>query len=158
MKKTNLRQVAEVEQRSPTGKFHSFSRNVSLALGGLRNTGTWGGGHPFDFQVRRLPRGAAICPHHAHLAQWELFVIRRGSGTVRAGKRRHAVRAGDCFIHPPGEAHQIINTGRRDLVFHVIADNPLIDTYYFPDSKKWGIRQPRMIFRLTEVDYFDGEE
>ena len=50
------------EQHSPTQKFHSFSRNVSLALGGLRNTGPWGGGHPFDLQIRRLPPAAAVCP------------------------------------------------------------------------------------------------
>ena len=29
------------EIKSPTGKFHSYFRNISLALGGTRNTGTW---------------------------------------------------------------------------------------------------------------------
>lgn len=45
------------EQRSPGGKFHSFHRNISVALGGIRNGGTWCGGHPFDVQVRRIPPG-----------------------------------------------------------------------------------------------------
>src|SRR3569833_1729573 len=53
-----------LEQRSPRGKFQSFAQNVSLALGGSINTGTAGGGHPFDVQVRRIPPGAAICPFH----------------------------------------------------------------------------------------------
>ncbi len=156
--KINLREIPEIEQRSPTGKFHSFCRNVSLALGGERNVGTWGGGHPFDFQVRRIPPGAAVCPHHAHVVQWEMFVVRRGTGTVRAGDERRAVRAGDCFLHPAGEAHQLINTGKEDLEVFIIADNPPLDAFWYPDSQKWGLRTPSVFFRLTPVDYFDGED
>ena len=156
--KINLRDVPEIEQRSPTGKFHSFCRNVSLALGGERNVGPWGGGHPFDFQVRRIPPGAAVCPFHAHVVQWELFIIRRGTGTVRAGDERHEVRAGDCFLHPPGEAHQLINTGAEDLEVFIIADNPPLDAFWYPDSQKWGLRTPSVFFRLTPVDYYDGED
>jgi uncharacterized cupin superfamily protein len=150
--------VPEVEQRSPTGKFHSFSRNVSLALGGVRNTGTWGGGHPFDFQVRRLPPGAAVCPHHAHVVQWEFFHVLRGTGSVRAGAERHGIRAGDCFLHPPGEAHQLINTGPDDLEVFIVADNPPLDAFYYPDSDKWGLRTPNVFFRMSPVDYFEGED
>ncbi len=158
MTKVNLRDIPEEEKRSPTGKFHSFCRNVSLALGGIRNTGVWGGGHPFDFQVRRVPPGAAICPHHAHLAQWELFVLRRGTGTVRAGDARHSVAAGDCFLHPPGEAHQLINTGADDLEVFIMADNPVLDGFFYPDSQKWGLRTPGVFFKMTPVDYFEGED
>jgi uncharacterized cupin superfamily protein len=77
---------------------------------------------------------------------------------VRAGKSRHKVRAGDVFMHPPGEAHQIINTGKKPLLFYIIADNPPVDGCHYPDSKKWATARPRRIFRLNEVDYFDGEE
>lgn len=158
MHKINLRDIPEIEQRSPTGKFHSFSKNISLALGGIRNTGVWGGGHPFDFQVRRIPPGAAVCPHHAHLAQWELFVIRRGTGTVRVGDERRDVRVGDCFLHLPNEAHQLINSGPDDLEVFIIADNPQLDACWYPDSQKWGLRPPGVFFRMTPVDYFDGED
>jgi uncharacterized cupin superfamily protein len=158
MNKVNLRDIPELEQRSPTGKYHSFGRNVSLALGGLRNTGVWGGGHPFDFQMRRIPAGAAVCPHHAHLAQWELFLIRRGAGMIRVGAEQHPVRAGDCFIHPPGEAHQLVNSGPDEMEVLIIADNPQMDAFYYPDSDKWGLRPPGLFFRLASVDYFDGED
>lgn len=156
--KVNLRDLPELEQRSPTGKFHSFSRNVSLALGGGRNTGTWGGGHPFDFQVRRIPPGAAVCPYHAHVVQWELFIVRRGTGIVRVGDERRPVRAGDCFLHLPGEAHQLINTGTDDLEVFIVADNPQLDAFWYPDSQKWGLRTPSVFFQMTPVDYFDGED
>src|SRR5688500_11019908 len=119
--------LAWEEQRSPVGKFHSCYKNISLALGGMRNGGTWCGGHPFDLQIRRIPPGAALCPFHLHLAQWELFVVQAGAGTVRTSEGMHAVSTGDVFIHPPGEPHQLINSGTDDLEVLIIADNPPLD-------------------------------
>src|SRR5580765_7600112 len=107
MNKAHIPSLAWEEQKSPTGKYHSFFQNVSIAVGGTPNTGTWGGGHPFDLQIRRIPPGAAVCPFHSHLAQWEMFVVHAGSGTVRAGGDIAAIRTGDVFIHPPGEPHQL---------------------------------------------------
>ena len=146
------------EQRSPTGKFHSFCRNVSMALGGLRNTGTWGGGHPFDLQVRRIPPGAAVCPFHLHVGQWEMFLVRSGDGTVRTPEGRTAVKTGDVFFHPPGVPHQLINSGTADLEVLIVADNPPVDGCHYPDSNKWSLRPPGKLFRMTETDYFDGED
>jgi uncharacterized cupin superfamily protein len=154
----HLPELPWVEIHSPTKKFHSFCRNISLALGGTRNTGTWGGGHPFDLQIRRLPPGAAVCPFHSHFAQWELFVVLRGTGTVRTAEARTAVTTGDVFIHPPGAEHQLTNTGADELEVLIIADNPLMEGGYYPDSNKYYLRPPGQIFRITEADYFDGED
>jgi uncharacterized cupin superfamily protein len=158
MKLVHLPSLPEVEQRSPSGKFRSYCRNISLALGGLRGTGTWGGGHPFDLQVRRIPPGAAVCPFHSHLAQWEMFVVQAGEGTVRAGGETHAVKTGEVFVHPPGEPHQLTNSGTTDLVVLIVTDNPPLDACFYPDSNKWSLHPPGKIFRMTEVGYFDGEE
>lgn len=147
-----------LEQRSPTGRFHSFSRNLSLALGGIQNVGTWGGGHPFDVQERRVPPGATVCPYHTHLAQWELFLVRSGEGVVRVGSERVSVRPGDVWIHPPGEAHQLINPGTHDLHVLIVADHPQLDAFHYPDSNKWGLRPPGGFFHITSADYFDGED
>ncbi len=146
------------EIHSPSRKFHSFFRNVSLALGGIRNTGTWGGGHPFDVQMRRIPPGAAVCPYHSHLAQWELFYVLAGTGTVRSAGETHTVGAGEVFFHPPGVPQQLTNPGPGDLEVLIVADNPPLDGCYYPDSDKWGLRPPMKVFRLTEADYFDGED
>ena len=158
MKKINIHQLPEEEQKSPTGKYHSFCRNVSLALGGKRDIGLWGGGHPFDLQIRRVPPGAAVCPQHAHAVQWELFVVIGGTATIRVDATTDTVQAGDAFVQTPGTAHQIINTGKEDFIFYVIADHPPADSTHYPDSKKWMMKPERKIFRMTEVDYFDGEE
>ena len=158
MQRCTLDALPWEELHSPAYKFHSFCRNVSLALGGLRNTGLAGGGHPFDVQIRRVPPGAAICPLHAHLAQSELFVVRAGSGTVRLSEGSHPVETGDFFYHPPGEAHQLINSGSVELEVLIIADNPALDACFYPDSNKWGLRPPGKFFRMQECDYLDGEE
>ena len=146
------------ELQSPTRKFHSFCRNVSLALGSPRNTGLWGGGHPFDVQIRRIPPGAAVCPFHSHIAQSELFVVRAGNGTVRVDDGTHSVKPGDVFYHPPGKPHQLTNAGKVDLEVLIIADNPQLDACYYPDSDKWGLRPPGKFFRMAQCDYLDGED
>ena len=158
MHKVHIPDLPWEEQHSPTKKFHSFARNLSLALGGVRNAGTWAGGHPFDLQIRRVPPGAAVCPFHSHLAQWELFVVQAGTGTVRAGGETHAIKTGDVLVHPPGEPHQLINSGAADLEVFIVADNPPFDAFYYPDSNKWGLRPPGKYFRMNEAGYFDGEE
>jgi len=97
MPRIHLDQVPWQEQRSPSGKFHSFSQNISVALGCPRNAGLSRGGHPFDVQIRRIPSGASVCPYHLHLAQWELFVVRAGHGRVRTPDGETPVKPGDVF-------------------------------------------------------------
>jgi len=158
MKMINIHTLPEEEQKSPTGKYHSFCRNISLALGGVRDIGPSGGGHPFDLQIRRVPPGAAVFPQHAHTVQFELFVVISGTATVHVDTISHTVGTGDAFVQAPGAAHQIHNTGTEDFVFYVIADNPPTDSTWYPNSKKWMLKPQRKIFRVTETDYFDGEE
>ena len=66
---------------------------------------------------------------------------------------------GDAFLFKPNEPHQLINDGTQDLVLYVVADNPIGESVYYPDSKKWGVRSPeRRVFRGDALDYYDGEE
>lgn len=157
MKKTSLAKLKWDHWKSPKGKYEQSGKDISGALGDVRR-GWPRKGHPFNLELVKLPPGKAACPYHSHSSQWEMFVIVSGTGTVRAGRSRHQVKAGDAFMHPPGEAHQIINTGRKPLVFYLIADNPPVDIWHYPDSNKWGFPTPRKLFRMTEVEYFDGEE
>jgi len=158
MKNVHIADLPWEERKSPSGKYHSFFKDISLALGGIRDTGPWGGGHPFDLQLRRVPPGAAVGPLHAHTVQWELFVVLGGTATVRIDNETHPVQPGDAFLQPPGTAHQILNTGPEDFLFYVIADNSPADSTWYPDSKKWQMKPQRKIFRMAEADYYDGEE
>ena len=54
---------------------------------------------------------------------------------------------------------KLSNNGTEDLLILVIADNPIGESAYYPDSKKWLVRSPeRRLMRGDSLDYFDGEE
>lgn len=164
MNKVNQNQLEWDEVKSPRGKFHLFRRHISLALGGKKDTGVWGGGHPFDVELTRVPPGAMNWPYHAHSAQWELYVVLSGHGRTRTPEGEGEIGPGDCFIIPPGQPHQIRNTGTEDLIFYVIADNPPVEIGEYPDSGKWLVKRfvngkfQRSVFKMTDVEYYNGED
>ena len=69
---------------------------------------------------------------------------------------------GDAFIFGPDEPHQLINSGDEELTYYVIADNPIGESGYYPDSGKWKVNKSsaadRVVIKGEETDYFDGEE
>jgi uncharacterized cupin superfamily protein len=160
MRKINLTAIPEKEKKSPKGKYQSYMKEVSVALGREPSSLNLMRRHPFDLAVVRIPPGATLCPYHAHSAQWELYVVMAGVGSVRHENGVSEVSAGDAFLFGPGEAHQIANPGKEDLVYQVMADNPFGATCYYPDSKKWLVGQPSewIILKGSETDYLDGEE
>ena len=64
-----------------------------------------------------------------------------------------------CPLIPVQEA-SARNDGEKDLVFYIIADNPVGETCYCPDSDKWGLplNLNGPILKGVAVSYFDGEE
>ncbi len=160
MRKINLNSLAERETKSPKGKYHAYMKDVSVALGREPWSQDLTKRHPFDLAVVRVPPGAALCPYHAHSAQWELYVIIAGVGNVRHEAGFSEVSVGDTLLFGPGEAHQILNRGTQELVYYVIADNPFGTSCYYPDSQKWMVGQPseRMILKGQQADYYEGEE
>lgn len=161
MQKVNLAEIAERERRSPSGKYHSLSKEISVALGRDQDSLDLNKRHPFDLTLARIPVGAKYCPYHAEGAQWELYLVVSGRGNVRDQSGTHEVIAGDAFLFKPGEAHQLSCLGEEDFVYYVVADNPIGDSCYYPDSGKWAVRtegDKSVIVRGTETHYFDGEE
>jgi uncharacterized cupin superfamily protein len=115
--------------------------------------------HPFDIEILRIPPGKAAYPYHTHSAQWEFYHIISGRGVARHQDGKTSIEPGDGFIFAPNEPHQLINDGDEDLVMYVVADNPIGESGYYPDSKKWIVRCPeRAILGSNPLDYFDGEE
>ncbi len=161
MKKINLKDISEEERRSPRGKFHKHVKEISVALGREPNSLDLGKRHPFDLALVRIPPGKSYCPYHAESAQWELYLAVSGRGAVRNDSGVAEVSAGDVFFFKPGEAHQLSCAGDEDFVYYVIADNPLNDSCYYPDSGKWAVLKERsetVIVKGAQTDYFDGEE
>jgi uncharacterized cupin superfamily protein len=159
MRKVNTSEIQEDVWASPKGKFAGGYRAVSEALGRKPASTDLRERHPFDVEICRIPAGKIAYPYHTHSAQWEFYLVISGRGQVRDKDGMTAIEAGDAFIFRPDEAHQMINHGPEDLVVYVIADNPIGEFSYYPDSKKWLVRSPeRRLIRSEGLDYLDGEE
>lgn len=144
---------------SPRGKYARANRDVSIGLGRKPDSTDLNERHPFDVQICRIPPGKRRCPYHLHTSQWEFFHVISGTGKVRHKDGVTALESGDAFIFRPGEPHQLINDSAEDLVLYIVADNPLSEACYYPDSSKWLIEAPNgQILRAQPVDYFEGEE
>jgi uncharacterized cupin superfamily protein len=159
MRKINTNSLTEFSWTSPSGKFAGFGKEVSEALGRKRDSLHLEERHPFDVEITRLAPGTSICPYHSHSAQWEFYHVLSGTGIARHDGGNEPIAPGDAFIFKPGEAHQILNDGSDDLIFYVVADNPIGESCYYPDSKKWAVESPQStLIRSEPLDYFDGEE
>ena len=158
MNKVNLADISPEESASPKGRYRRVRLNLAVALAAKRNGAPVPGNCPFEVELVRLPPRATNWPYHAHSVQWELYLIVSGRGQVRTPQGVLEIREGDCLQHPPGEAHQLTNTGAADLIYYVIADNPASDACHYPDSDKWSLPgQPKPV-RVRPAEYYDGEE
>jgi uncharacterized cupin superfamily protein len=161
MRKVNLKDVEWQERVSPKGKFGRKTKNISVALGrdpeSLDLAKRW----PFDLALVSIPKGKSLCPYHSHSAESEMYLVVSGKGSIRDKDASTIVEAGDAFFFGPGEAHQLSNAGEEDFLYYVIADNPVGDSCFYPDSGKfavWKENGEEVIVKGTDADYFDGEE
>jgi uncharacterized cupin superfamily protein len=159
MRKVNTKDITEVVWKSPKGKFASCDKLISEELGRKPDSTDLKLRHPFDVEICRIPAGASMCPYHLHSAQWEFYLVTSGLGTVRDEDGFTPVVPGDAFIFGPGEAHQLTADAAQDLVLIIVADNPIGESCYYPDSKKWMVQSPKhQLIRSDALDYHDGEE
>jgi uncharacterized cupin superfamily protein len=151
--------MAEVSWSSPKGIFGGFGKEISEELGRKPDSTDLMERHPFDVEIMRISPGMTPCPFHSHSAQWEFYHVIAGSGFVRDAVGKTPIEAGDAFILRPGEPHQLINDGTKDLVIYVVADNPIGESCHYPNSNKWLVRSPEgRLMRSEALDYYDGEE
>ena len=159
MQKVNTNSMEEISWSSPKGKFAGAGREVSEALGRKPKSTDLMERHPFDVEITRIAPGQTPCPYHAHSAQWEFYHVLSGTGVARHEEGSTAIEPGDAFLFGPGEPHQIANNHLEDLIILIVADNPIGETCYYPDSNKWLVRSPvRSLIRSEHLDAFDGEE
>ena len=155
----NTNEVEELTWTSPKGKFGGSGVQISEALGRKPKSTDVRERHPFDVELARIPPGKSTCPYHSHSQQWEFYHIIAGTGAVRHKDGTTAIKPGDAFIFQPDQPHELINDGSEDLVMYVVADNPMGESCYYPDSQKWVVYSPeRRLIRSEALDYFDGEE
>jgi uncharacterized cupin superfamily protein len=102
--------------------------------------------------------GACATPFHCHGAEEEMFAVLGGTGTLRLGEERHAVRAGHVVARPPATraAHQFI-AGEDGLTLLTWGTRVPNDIVFYPDSGKVSLRGVGVITRLDRLDYWDSE-
>ena len=62
----------------------------------------------------RLPVGQSTTPHY-HPRTEEIYYILEGEGRMQIGNELHNVVPGDAIAIPPGQTHQLTNTGSTTL-------------------------------------------
>jgi uncharacterized cupin superfamily protein len=162
MRKINIDEIKDEPWQSPKGKYAVTFTGISEALGRDLSSLDLAKRWTFDLELNRIPPGKPNFPFHAHSAQWEMYLIVSGKASVRHKDGTTEVGEGDAFIFGPNEPHQITNSGDVDLIYYVIADNPIGESAYYPDSNKWKANKTsaadRVVIKGPETDYFDGEE
>ena len=162
MRKINTKDLAEETWSSPKGKFAGAGKQVSEALGRKPQSTDLKERQPFDIEICRIPPGKSAYPYHSHSAQWEFYHVISGRGVVRHKDGTTPIEPGDAFLFEPDQPHQLSNPesgSNEDLVVYVVADNPIGESCYYPDSKKWLVRSPlRRLIRSEAIEYYDGEE
>jgi len=145
---------------SPKKTVGGYGKPLSEALGRKPNSTDLLERHPFDVEIQRIPPGMPATVYHSHSAQWEFYHVLSGNGSVRDAHGITPIGPGDTFLCKPGDAHQLRGgDGPEDLVVICVADNPIGESQYYHDSKKYGVREPeRVLVRGEAVDYWDDEE
>src|ERR1700749_4783504 len=154
MRKVNTTKMAELTWSSPKGKFAGAGKEISEELGRKPDSTDLNERHPFDVEICSIPPGKAPCPYHSHSAQWEFYHVISGTGQVRHKDGMTEIVAEDAFLFRPGEPHHFINQPKGDLGLFVIADNPIGESVYYPDSNKWLVRHPQpQLIRSESLGY-----
>ncbi|RAO77467.1 cupin domain-containing protein [Dyella jiangningensis] len=134
--------IADVELQpfppgmGPTGetaeRFEARMGRLSMQIGAQK----------LGYNITAVPPGKRAFPLHCHRVNEEMFFILEGTGEVRIGEERHAIRAGDIIACPPGgpeAAHQIINTGDTEMRYLAVSTKQSPEICEYPDTGKFGI-------------------
>lgn len=130
------------------------------------------GAAKLGYNVTAVPSGKRAFPFHSHLANEEMFFVLHGTGEIRIGANRFAIRSGDVIACPAGgpeTAHQIINTGEEELRYLAVSTAVSPEVAEYPDTGRFGVLAnlppgPGGARRLAFVgregqslDYWEGE-
>ncbi len=131
------------------------------------------GARKLGYNVTRVPPGKRAFPSHNHHVNEEMFFVLEGEGEVRIGTERYPIKTGDVIACPPGgpeTAHQIVNTGTKEMRYLAVSTKQSPEIVEYPDSKKMGVMHEtppgpdgkpgmmRFIGRQEmSIDYWDGE-
>ena len=159
----HIMNIAEVElqprplQYAPTGRAaERYEARVGMIAPKI-------GAKKLGYNLTAVPPGKRAYPFHSHRVLEEMFYVIEGTGEVRIGAERFAIRAGDIIACPTGgpeTAHQIINTGSTELKYLAVSNKAEAEICEYPDTGKIGGMAEGMRFVVRgdqQVGYWEGE-
>jgi|SRR5579859_3221859 len=125
--------AAELPER-PKPSFAPFTK--VLASREKRVLGDVFGLTNFGVNLTRLPPGSISALRHAHTRQDELVYILEGEPTLITNSGETKLRPGMVagFKAGTGDAHQLVNRGKTDVVFIEVGDRTAGDEVAYPDD------------------------
>jgi uncharacterized cupin superfamily protein len=160
----NVVNIDEIEPMSRgKGRFGAAAKRLGVPAGAKAIGFNW---------MELLP-GKTSFPYHYHTGIEEGLYILSGSGELRIGSDKVAVRAGDYIAFPAGpeHAHALTNTSQEPLRYLSFSNQNTTDILGYPDSKKFAfaaIADPsqwpqgtwvrKLIKDQPNVDYYEGED
>jgi uncharacterized cupin superfamily protein len=126
--KINLDELPRWKTRKGPGRHQRRQAEVGLLIGARK----------LGYQVFEIAPGNFATAMHAHSEEEELYVVFRGSGTIRFFFGEYPIREGDMIALPVGKrgTHRVHNTGSTNLVMLALANTAPDDSVYYPDSDK----------------------
>ena len=118
------------------------------------------GAEKLGYGATRLAKGDVFCPYHWHTREEELFVVMRGTPTLRTPRGTFALRAGDCvaFSTDARGAHALSNEAEEEALVLLVANTDPGDACFYPDSHKFVVEATGTLVRDNpQLDYYDGE-
>ena len=108
----------------------------------------------FGVNLTRLPPGAISALRHAHTRQDELVYILEGEPTLvtNAGETRLKPGMVAGFKAGTGDAHQLVNRGRTDVVFIEVGDRSAGDEVAYPDDDVAAVLGPDGKYQYRHKD------
>jgi uncharacterized cupin superfamily protein len=90
----------------------------------------------FGVNLTTLPPGAMSALRHGHTKQDEFVYLLEGAPTLITDSGETLLKPGMCagFPRGTGDAHQLVNRGKSDVVYLEIGDRTLGDEASYPDD------------------------
>lgn len=128
--------------------------------GGFAEVGRLLGAERLAYAVGEMQPGDHYCPLHWHTAEEELFVVLRGTPSVRTPRGTTVMQPGDMMAFRTNEhhAHRLFNDGTETAVVLLVANADPHDVCFYPESHKLLVEKTDTLVRAEpQLDYFEGE-
>ena len=105
------------------------------------------------FRIYRLAPGKQATRLHRHHPQEEMYLILKGSGTLRHGDREVLVKSGDFILYPAGDPvpHTFLNRGPEPMEYLATGNRVPYEVCEYPEEGTVYVEALDRTLRSEEV-------